>query len=101
MTLERGGADDVTVALAVGERLLDACDAARAPIPFGCRGASCGTCRVEVVAGASHLEPAAAGERETLAALRVDDGAHRLACQIVGVRAGAVRLRVLGDVDAR
>jgi hypothetical protein len=50
-----------------GGRLLDVCDDVRAPVAFSCRGASCGTCRVEVVAGADLLAPPARGELEVLA----------------------------------
>jgi ferredoxin len=73
-------------------RLLDACDEARAPVAFSCRSANCGTCRVEVLAGADLLEPARADEAEVLA-LTLALPAERLACQIV-VRAGPGLLRL-------
>lgn len=69
-----------------GGPMIDICDEARAPVAFSCRSASCGTCRVEVVAGASLLEPP---EREELEVLELfaASPAHRLACR-TKVRSG-------------
>jgi ferredoxin len=73
--------------------LVDVCDEARAAVDFSCRAASCGTCRVEVLAGADLLEPPGPAERETLRS-RPD---HRLACQaVVRPGPGLVRLRWVG-----
>ena len=93
-----GSAGPAVTALGEG-RLVDVCDEAHAPVAFSCRGATCGTCRVEVVEGAELLEPP--GEDEV--ALLEEKGApadQRLACQAV-VRAGAglVRLRWVGMGD--
>jgi ferredoxin len=87
----------VTVELPDGGALVDVCDEARAPVPFSCRSASCGTCRVEVLAGASLLEPPAADELEILDIFD-STTTHRLACQ-AKVRAGAglVTLRSAED----
>jgi len=73
-------------------RLLDACDEARAPVAFSCRSANCGTCRVEVLAGADLLEPPRADELEVLA-LTSARPSERLACQIV-VRCGPGLVRL-------
>jgi ferredoxin len=76
-----------------GGSLVDLCDDHRAPVPFSCRSASCGTCRVDVLDGAELLEPPRGDELEVLD-LFGDDPAHRrLACQ-ARVRAGGGRLRV-------
>lgn len=80
-----------------GGALVDACDDARAPVSFSCRSASCGTCRVEVLAGAALLEPAAAEERAVLSVFAAAPS-HRLACQaIVRAGAGLVALRWIDD----
>lgn len=82
-----------------GGRLLDLCDEARAPIPFSCRSASCGTCRVRVLAGASLLAPPSRDERETLSLFDAPLDV-RLACvALVEPREGLVRLVLADDVD--
>ena len=87
----------VTLAGEAGARLLDLCDEARAPIPFSCRGATCGTCRVRVLSGAELLQPAEVAERETLA-LFGDDDDVRLACVVrLAGGAGGVRLALADD----
>jgi len=80
-----------------GGRMLDACDEASAPISFSCRSASCGTCRVEVLEGASLLEPANEDEREVLEIFATGPE-QRLACQaIVRPGAGLIRIRWRND----
>jgi 2Fe-2S ferredoxin len=78
--------------------LVDLCDDVRAPVELSCRGASCGTCRVEVIEGAGLLDPPGADEQETLRRISARPG-HRLACQ-AHVRPGAGHL-VLRWVGAR
>jgi ferredoxin len=74
----------VEVALAEGERLLDALDDqqhTRAALPTACRAANCGACRVRVLAGSALL--ASAEPRELL--LLEELGAaqdERLGCQL-------------------
>jgi adenylate cyclase len=77
-----------------GGRLLDLCDEARAPVPFSCRNASCGTCAVEVLEGAALLEPPSEDERFVLGLLGDAPGV-RLAC-VARLRSGdgLVRLRL-------
>ena len=70
----------VRVDLPDGGTLVDVCDDAHAPVPFSCRSASCGTCRVEVLAGGEHLEPPARAELEVLEIFESTE-THRLACQ--------------------
>lgn len=91
----------IVVEARAGEALRDLCDDTRAPVPFSCRSGRCGTCFVEVLEGAEHLN--AVGEDEELVldtlgvAIEVPDPRpdHRLACQaVVEVSAGVVRLRV-------
>jgi ferredoxin len=94
-------ATDAPVALTVsapeGGALADVCDDAGAPVPFSCRGANCGTCRIEVLEGASELT---APEAEEIRILELFAAApsHRLAC-CVKMRPGlaVVRVRVVGD----
>jgi 2Fe-2S ferredoxin len=83
-----------------GGRLLDVCDELSlgghaAPVPFSCRSATCGSCRVDVIEGSEWLEPPEVRERETLAVFGDDPAKRRLACQ-ARLRAGGgatVRIR--------
>lgn len=76
-----------------GGCLLDACDDARAPIPFSCRSASCGTCSVEILIGADLLEPAGPDELGALAIFAAAP-TERLACQaLIGPGSGLIRLK--------
>ena len=54
----------------------------------------CGTCRVEVTAGAAQLSPQTGIERQTLAAVRAPPGA-RLACQARVMGPGVAVIRIL------
>jgi ferredoxin len=74
-------------------RLVDICDQQSAPVPFSCRSACCGTCRVLVLEGIDLLDPAEDDELEVLEAFGDDPSACRLACQ-ARVRAGSGCLRV-------
>jgi ferredoxin len=75
-----------------GGELVDLADEHWLPIPFSCRSATCGTCHIEVVEGAEHLEPADADETDLLDML---GGAAntRLACQ-VRIKPGAGTIKV-------
>ncbi len=79
-----------------GDALVDVCDACRAPISFSCRSASCGTCRVEVLEGASLLEPPTRDEAEVLDVFDAPSS-QRLACSArLANGEGLVRLRWAG-----
>lgn len=84
---------DYVVVVPEGGRVLDVCDQhPAAGIPFACRAANCGICRVEVTEGLQHCEPPEDDERELLAQL----GHHprvRLGCQL-RVRPGDGRIRL-------
>lgn len=76
-----------------GGDLVDLADARRLPIPFSCRSASCATCQVLVLEGASLLEEPTEEERELLEFIGAPDAA-RLACQArVKGGVGLIRLQ--------
>jgi ferredoxin len=66
---------------APGGRLVDLCDERHAAVPFSCRSASCGTCRIDVLEGADLLEPPRDEELDILDIFGDDPGKRRLACQ--------------------
>jgi 2Fe-2S ferredoxin len=83
----------LVVAVPEGGALVDTCDDHEAPVPFSCKSASCGTCRVEVLEGASELLPAADEELDVLDIFATPPPAHRLACQ-AKMKPGLATLRV-------
>ncbi len=81
-----------------GAALVDLCDTTNAPIPFSCRSASCGTCRIVVLEGAHLLAEAEDEELQVLDAFGQGPPDRRLACQaklIAGT--GLVRVRAARD----
>jgi len=81
-----------------GAALADLCDENEAAIPFSCRGASCGTCRVDVLEGGELLEPPKDEELDVLDIFGDDPHKRRLACQAQVKPGGAVlRVRPVGD----
>ncbi len=82
---------------AAGTALVDLCDENNAPVPFSCRSASCGTCRIDVLEGATLLEPPRDEELDILDIFGDDPKKRRLACQArVGSGEGLVRVRAVG-----
>lgn len=76
-----------------GGELLDICDEVLAPIAFSCRSASCGTCHIEVLEGATLLEKPSEEEEDLLDLLDGPENA-RLACQAkVKPGPGLIRIR--------
>lgn len=87
---------DARVDAPEGARVMDLADEhPRSAVPFSCRFANCGTCRVEVTEGEHLCEPPTARELR-VAKVFDDPPTVRLACQL-RVRAGdgVVRLRVV------
>lgn len=79
-----------------GGRLVDLCDDdVRAGVPFACRHANCGTCRVEVEVGAVLCEPPDDDELQLTEGVFGDGPTVRLGCQLRASGDGVLRLRVL------
>ena len=78
--------------------LVDVCDEHSAPIPFSCRSASCGTCRIHVLEGAEQLLPPAADELDLLDVFNLKPPLIRLTCQ-ARLRPGATRVWVKAIQD--
>ena len=77
------GDESLTVEAPEGGSLGDLCDDVGAPVPFSCRSATCGTCRIVVLEGAELLLPAEEDEPALLAIFRTPSStpSQRLACQ--------------------
>ena len=74
-----------------GANLVDYCAENKIPLPYDCRSASCGTCRVRVTKNAENLSKIDDAEEFFLEHMAPEDTApnDRLACQCM----------VLGDVE--
>src|ERR1700722_13459672 len=90
-------APSVDVEAPAGTALVDPCDEKNAPVPFSCRSASCGTCRIDVLEGAALLEPPRDEELDILDIFGDDPKRRRLACQArLGSGEGRVRVCPVG-----
>ena len=87
------GSEPARLVVAIGDCLLDDCGGREPPIPFCCRSAACGTCRVDVLEGAEHLSPPLEDELDVLAIYSADPARTRLACQ-ARVSRGGVSIHV-------
>jgi ferredoxin len=76
-----------------GSALVDLCDEHLAPIPFNCRSASCGTCRIHVLEGADQLLPPKEDELDLLDVFNHKPPLIRLTCQ-AKLAEGATRVHV-------
>lgn len=85
-----------TVDCPEGGRIVDVCDEhIMAGIPFSCRHANCGTCRVAITEGLEFCEEPDDDELQ-LSDVFKDPPHVRLACQLkIRPGAGTVRLKVL------
>ena len=92
------GQADVTVEAPDGGALADLCDDANAPVPFSCRSANCGTCRIHVLAGDEGLLPAEDDELDVLDIFVAAPPRQRLACQAkMSPGTYVLRLRAVPD----
>ena len=99
VTFEAPGENPLTVDAPDGGALGDLCDTSSAPIPFSCRSATCGTCRIVVLEGADQLTPPEDEELDLLDVFGATPDKQRLACQ-AKMRPGAGKLRVRPVTDS-
>src|SRR5882724_13324979 len=89
--------DDQTVDAPDGGAIVDICDESTAPVPFSCRSATCGTCRIEILEGSDLLEPREEAEAD-LHDILGDPENVRLACQAKLKKGpGVVRIRIADE----
>jgi ferredoxin len=84
---------DYTTHAKAGDSLVLASGRGPAPIATGCSDSSCGTCQVEVLAGADQLTPPTDAEEKTKRETKVEDHL-RLGCQ-AGVLGPGVEVRII------
>jgi len=89
---------DFEVKAKKGDSLVLASGRGASPIATGCADSSCGTCQVEVVAGADNLSPDDDHERRTKAANQVPED-RRLGCraEVLGPGLEVKIINVFGD----
>lgn len=98
--LTETGTEAVRVEAGPGEALVDLCDQSRSPVPFSCRSASCGTCRIVVETGADQLDPPKDEELDVLDAFGNKPPKMRLACQAkLSQRAQLIHVRPVRDSE--
>lgn len=98
LVIEFGAAETLTVPVPDGGPLIDICDDTRCAVPFSCRGANCGTCRVDILEGGAELLPAEDEELDVLDLFGDDATKRRLACQ-AKMRPGMATLRIRAVPD--
>src|SRR5258708_24962006 len=76
-----------------GGALADLCDEHDAAVPFSCRSANCGTCRIDVLEGMDLLAPPEDDELDVLDIFGDDRNKRRLTCQ-AQIHAGGGVLRI-------
>jgi len=81
-----------------GGALADLCDQIDAPVPFSCRSANCGTCRIHILEGGELLLAPEDEELDVLDVFAASPPGQRLACQ-AQMRSGAGTLRVRAVAD--
>ena len=93
LVIESKDAPTLTVAVPGGGAMIDVCDDTQSAVPFSCRGANCGTCRVDILEGVAELLPPEEEELEVLDLFGDDAAKRRLACQ-AKMRPGLATLRI-------
>jgi ferredoxin len=84
--------EPLVVSMPEGGALVDVCDTHHAPVPFSCKSANCGTCRIDVLEGLTELLPAADDELDVLDIFAAPP-TQRLACQ-AKMKPGLATLRI-------
>ena len=83
--------DNISKQVADDSKVVTIADEIGASLPFGCREASCGACRLLVIEGMENLSDVNEDEIEVLGQDKVNEG-YRLGCQI-SIKFGKVILK--------
>ncbi len=93
VTFECPDGSDYTTTAKEGDSLLLASGRGAQPISSGCTDGTCGTCRVDVLAGADSMSPAGDHEAKTKSDVGVP-AEQRLGCH-TGIHGPGVRVRII------
>lgn len=98
VTFELPDGSTYEVAAKKGDSLVLASGRGASPIATGCADSTCGTCHVEILAGADMLTPEDEPERKTKAENNVPES-HRLGCrtEVLGEGVRAKIINVFGE----
>jgi 2Fe-2S ferredoxin len=100
VVFEAPGVSPMTVDAPDGGTLHDLCDDNNAPIPFSCRSASCGTCRIVILEGPDQLMPPEDEELDLLDIFGATPDKQRLACQAKMKKGlGVLRVRPVNESE--
>ena len=91
--------ETLVVDAAPGSALADICDQNDAPIPFSCRSASCGTCRMVVLEGGDQLQPPEDEELEILDVFGNKPNQRLACCAKLNAAAVSIRVRPVADFE--
>ncbi len=83
--------DNISKEVPDGSKIATVADEVQASLPFGCREASCGACKLLVLEGMENLEDVIDDEIDVLGQGKIDEG-YRLGCQII-IKSGKVVIR--------
>lgn len=92
VTFVKPDGSEFTVEAKKGDSIVMASGRGEYPVPTGCADSTCGTCRVDVLAGGESLSPADDHERQVKKSNAVPED-MRLGCQVAILGPG-VKLRI-------
>jgi ferredoxin len=88
---------EISVDLPAGGALADACDKHDLPIPFSCRSASCGTCRIDILDGMSLLSDPEDEELDILDMFSAPKNQRLACCAKAKPGPGVIKVRPVND----
>jgi len=83
--------DNISKEVPDNSKIATIADEVQASLPFGCREASCGACKLLVIEGMENLSDVIDDEIDVLGESKINEG-YRLGCQI-SVKSGKVIIR--------
>jgi ferredoxin len=88
---------EISVDMPAGGALADACDKHDLPIPFSCRSASCGTCRIDILDGMNLLSDPEDEELDILDMFSAPKNQRLACCAKAKPGPGVIKVRPVND----